>query len=53
MVRAGRAGVIETIVKAINTHINNANVCFHGCGALRNMVGNNGKNNNHNKTTKQ
>ena len=38
------AGGIEAVVKAINTHINNAGVCESGCGALANMAVNNGKN---------
>ena len=41
--KAGAAGGIEAVVKAINTHINNANVCYQGCGALWNMTFN-GKN---------
>ena len=44
-VKAGAAGGIEDVVKAINKHINNADVCENGCGALRNMTANNGKNN--------
>ena len=42
-VKAGTAGGIEAVVKAINTHINNADVCEQGCGALWNMTVN-GKN---------
>ena len=41
--KAGTAGGIETVVKAINTHIDNAGVCENGCGALRNMTVNNSK----------
>ena len=41
-VKAG-AGGVEAVVKAINTHINNAGVCYQGCGAFRNMTANNGK----------
>ena len=41
--KAGTAGGIEAVVKAINTHIKNAGVCESGCGALRNMIANNGK----------
>ena len=41
--KAGAAGGIEAVVKAINTHIDNAGVCYAGCGALRNMTIN-GKN---------
>ena len=40
----GAAGGIEVVVKAINTHISNADVCEKGCGALCNMTANNGKN---------
>ena len=43
-VRAGETGGIETVVKAINIHINNVDVCKKGCGALMNMTINNGKN---------
>ena len=43
-VKAGAAGGIEAAVKAINKHIDNADVCCAGCGALLNMV-TNGKNN--------
>ena len=42
--KAGAAGGIEAVVKAINTHIDNAGVCEQGCGALNNMTANNGKN---------
>ena len=41
--KAGAVGGIEAVVKAINTHINNADVCERGCGALWNMTVN-GKN---------
>ena len=41
--KAGAAGGIEAVVKAINTHINNAGVCVQGCGALLNMTINNSK----------
>ena len=34
---------MEAVVKAINTHIKNADVCYRGCGALWNMTFN-GKN---------
>ena len=36
--KAGTAGGIDAVVKAINTHINNAGVCEQGCGALCNMT---------------
>ena len=39
----GEAGVIEVIVKAMKEHINNADVCESGCGALWNIAINNGK----------
>ena len=42
--KAGAAGGIETVTKAINTHIDNAGVCHFGCGAIWNMTGGNGKN---------
>ena len=41
--KAGAAGGIEVVVKAINAHINNAGVCENGCGTLWNMTTNNGK----------
>ena len=43
--KAGAAGGVEAVVKAINTHINNTNVCKQGCTVLGNMTLNNGKNN--------
>ena len=36
--KAGATGGIDAVVKAINTHINNAGVCYRGCGALLNMT---------------
>ena len=42
-IKAGTAGGVEAVVKAINTHIDNTIVCENGCGALRNMTFNNGK----------
>ena len=42
--KAGTTGAIETVVKAINTHIDNADVCEEGCNTLRNMTCDNGKN---------
>ena len=41
--KAGAAGGIEAVVKAINTHIGNAGVCENGCGALRSMTKSTGK----------
>ena len=35
---AGAAGCIEATVKAINTHIDNANICKEGCKALKNII---------------
>ena len=32
--KAGTAGGIKAVVKAINTHISNAGVCKKGCGAI-------------------
>ena len=37
-VKAGQAGAIEMIVKAMSTHINNADVCKCGCGALLSII---------------
>ena len=42
-VKAGSAGGIEIVVKAINAHIKNVNVCRRGLGALLNMSANNSK----------
>ena len=36
--KAGQAGAIEVIVKAMNTHAGNANLCENGCEALRNIT---------------
>ena len=43
-VKAGEAGVIETVVKVISTHINNAGMCKQGCRALLGMIKDNSKN---------
>ena len=43
--KAGIAGGIEAIVRAINIYIVSADVCEKGCGALMNMSLNNRKNN--------
>ena len=45
-VKAETAGGIDTVVKVINSHINNYIVCYAGCGALMSMTVNNSKNNN-------
>ena len=42
--KAGAEGGIEAVVKAINTHIGDVDVCEKGCEALYNMITNNGKN---------
>ena len=42
--KAGTAGGIEAVVKAINAHIKNADVCEKGCCALLNITFNNRKN---------
>ena len=52
-VNAGEAGGIEAVVKAVNTHIDNPDVCEQGCWALWNMTFNNGKTANKNTLTKQ
>ena len=41
--RAGTAGGIEAVVKAINNHINNTGVCEKGLNALWVMTDDNGK----------
>ena len=42
-IKAGAAGGVEAVVKAINTHISNVNVCENGCGVLWNITFNNSK----------
>ena len=42
--KAEETGGIEAVVKVINTHIDNSDVCKCGCAALCNMVCNDGKN---------
>ena len=42
-VKAGAAGGIDVVVKAISTHINDADVCYAGCGALKSITLNNSK----------
>ena len=34
---------IKVVIDTINAHIDSAEVCEHGCGALWNMTANNGK----------
>ena len=36
--KIGTVDGIGVVVKSINAHINNADVCRNGCGALRNIV---------------
>ena len=36
--KAGEAGAIEAIVKAINTHIDDVDTCYRGCVALSDMT---------------
>ena len=52
-VKVRTAGGIEVVVKAINTHIGNADVCEWGCGALYNLVDVNGKTLKSNKATNE
>lgn len=37
-VKAGAAGGIKVIIKAMKKHISNANMCHYGCGAINNMM---------------
>ena len=41
--KAGEAGGVEAIVKAISRHVCNAGVCEMGCGVLWDMIASNGK----------
>ena len=41
--KAGKAGGVEAVVKAINIHIGNVDVCEKGCASLNNMTEDNGK----------
>lgn len=36
--QAGELGVIDSIVKAIKTNINNVEICENGCEALSNLA---------------
>ena len=47
--KAGAAGGVEAVVKAIRVHVSNPGVCKNGCGALLNMAVN-GKNTEQNTT---
>ena len=42
--KAAVVGGIETVVKAINTHVDNVDVCEAGCGVLLDMARDSGKN---------
>ena len=35
---AGVVGGIEAVFKALSAHVNDAEVCITGCGALKNMT---------------
>ena len=35
---AGKEGAIEVIVKAMNTHTKDVDMCKYGCGALANIT---------------
>lgn len=35
---AGRLEIVKDIVNAINTHIDNPDVCKFGCGTIKNIV---------------
>ena len=43
--KAGTAGGIEAVVKAIDTHIDSADACKYGFGALLEIITNNCNNN--------
>ena len=32
------SGGIEITLKAINSHMNNINVCYYGCGVIWNII---------------
>ena len=36
-------GGIEAVIKAVSIHVDNAGVCYVGCGALTNIAANYGK----------
>ena len=42
-VKAGTTGVIEAVVKIINTHIENGEICEYGCWVLWTITFNNSK----------
>ena len=39
--KVGEVEGIAVVLKAMDTHINNADVCFYGCGALWNITDDN------------
>ena len=41
--KAVTVGGIEAVIKAINSHVHNPDVCENGCYALYNMIFDNGK----------
>lgn len=41
--KIGELRAIDVIMSALTIHLNNANVCYNGCGALMNIALNNGK----------
>lgn len=43
-IKARESGAIEIILSTLRKHMNNADVCERGCGALMNIALNNGKN---------
>lgn len=42
-VKAGESGVIDVILKVMNTHISNVVLCVNGSAALCNITDGNGK----------
>lgn len=38
--RAGKAGAIDVILEVMKKHMNNWNVCYSGCGAIKNITAN-------------
>ena len=49
--KAGAAGGIEAVVKAINAHICDVDVCEKGCRALLSIIHNNSENTDKNERT--
>ena len=44
-IKAGKAGAIEVVIKAIGTHTSNKRICEKGCRALSNLTSNGKKKN--------